>query len=484
MKRFTYVAVMALTAGLFVVAPAGASSHEDGEKKFSIHGEVRTRWEYIENFMDFQDHDDSDTFEADALDFWAYRVRIGATGQFSKNVTGHVEFQAEDHFGDTFGTMLAGDSPVDQFDTSDNEDIQLYQGWLQIGNIGGSNWSLRVGRSEHTYGSELMLGDNDFYNGQYFEGARGMLDGENFDLDLFYYRIADLDASSFPTFNTDDNVELYGVTFDFVVADNHDIEPYLLFLRDGSDFWTGPGGAVEGFRTYTLGARYSNSADYSGLLDWNVEAAFQSGEIDPNGADLDHSGSILEAWIGFNLGSDRNHRIAIGGFVSSGDDDDTDNDVDGFLTLFPDTHANNRLGDLDAFSMGGAAAGSLFGDFNGFGQSTDGDLNRQGQNLGGISNLTDINVSYTYTGEDGRHVFMVALHQLSLTEEDADFNMEDEIGMEIDLKYTYNYSGNLAFQVGVANLMAGDLLDAYAQDEFGQDADDVMRAWGQIRLRW
>src|SRR6266849_79160 len=83
MKRFIYVALLALAVLALVTPPAMAQE----EKPFKIHGEVRWRGEYQDNASDFDKntHDDAD--------FWPYRVRIAAEGQFAHNVSAWIEFQ-------------------------------------------------------------------------------------------------------------------------------------------------------------------------------------------------------------------------------------------------------------------------------------------------------------------------------------------------------------------------------------------------------
>jgi hypothetical protein len=253
-------------------------------------------------------------------------------------------------------------------------------------------------------------------------------------------------------------VTFAGASVDFTIGEAGTLEPYVLMLRDG--IYDDSGGKL-----YTLGARFGRDipmADDDRAWDWNVEAAQQFGDFEPGGVDESFGGNIVEAWLGFNFGeSDSHHRLHVGALYASGDEDALDGDFDSFVPMFPDDHANNRLGDLD-----------LFGD-GGFGLNIVGDLLVTDFSIvtSAMSNVTDLNVGWEWWGE--KSSVMVAAHVLSTSE---DLGTEDEIGNELDARYGYEYTNHVAFELGAANLFAGDLL--------GTDADDILRGWAQVRLRW
>lgn len=452
MRRLIWTCLLAVFAAISVV-PVSAATHDDGDKKFTIMGEVRARWEYLSNYTDLQDHDDETDLDDD-FNFMPYRVRIAANGQFSNNVRGYIELQNAGYFGNNDTPFETSADPIFQGfeDDIDLNEINLYQGFLEMNEIGGSNWSIRLGRQEHTLGNELHIGDLDFYNGQAFDGARGMLDAERFDLDLFYYWINENDPFDlfFVGSTRDEDITFQGATLNFPIGDTGQVvEPYLLFLRDG-DYSGGLG------KLYTLGALYGrqvNNGDdiQNNPFDWSVEAAIQTGDFQPNGADVDISANIIEGWFGYNWGDDDSRsRVHVGVLRASGQD--SSSKVKSFIPLFGDGHAHNRLGDLDWIDL-------LIG---------------TGFAVGGPG-ITDINVGYNWWG--GKHNFMAALHQLSLTEDEL--TGEDDLGLELDVKYGFQYSDHLAFEAGIGWLSAGDLLD----DLVGS-ADDITRAYWQFRLRF
>jgi hypothetical protein len=300
-----------------------------------------------------------------------------------------------------------------------------------------------------------------------------MWDAEMLDLDLFYYMILEFDdLTAFGVPPDDSDITFGGAAATFELGDaNHTIEPYALLYRDG-DY------ALGGGKLYTYGVHYAHTIDADDEIegsawDWNVEAAMQSGDLAPGApGEQSFGGSIVEGWLGYNFGSkESRHRVHLGLLWASGDDDLTDDDFDSFVALFPDEHDYNRLGDTDVF--GGSSASNYIGSSLTPGFSI---LSSP------ISNVIDINAGYEWWG--GKHMFMAAVHNLQLSEDDVTGAFtadESSIGTELDLRYGYQYTDHLAFEAGVANLFTGDALEVLTAPD---GADDIARAWWQFRLAW
>jgi hypothetical protein len=342
MKKFAYVAILSLAAGMMFM-PAQAQDDDDGDKKFTVHGEVRSRWVYLENGTDFTDTDNAfDGFD-DALSFVPYRVRVGVHGDFGANVTGYIEIQNTGNFGNEPPMRGFQNSSVQGDVNIDDSEIDLYQAFIRMEEIGGSHFTLQLGRQELVLGNELMIGDNDYYNGMAFDGLIGGWEFENWDLHFGALTINDRNVNfgvncgfgGFPNCK-DDNVDLYGVAADIELGADKDmvLEPYILYYRDGAGTGFFPASGIPGIRTYTIGFRYARdlALDDDRLIDWNVEGALQAGDVDDNatapfGPPADHSAYIIETWIGFNFGDeDSHHRVSVGYLATSGDDDFSDND--------------------------------------------------------------------------------------------------------------------------------------------------------------
>ena len=472
MRKFAFVAILALVAGVFT-APVVAGD-DDGEKKFSISGEVRTRFEMQDNY-DFIDIDGAD-FTDDSVNFWPYRVRLGVHGAFTKNVHGYIEIQNNGVFGgDYAGAYASANDPLLQFQRAGlvTSETQLYQGFIKIKEIGGRSGFLKIGRQEHIVGTELVLGDNDFYNGTVHDGFRAGWDAEDWMVDLFYY-VNNEGAVSIPALVEEgpggfpsDHGDFYitGATAEFGgFLENAKIIPYLIYARNNAAFSSPPYILLtsENFDLWTFGLNFSRPAptvDDDGMFDWNFEIAGQSGTWDTPGSETDISTYISEGWFGFNFGDEFRSRVWAGYYYGSGAAE-ADVDHGTRRPLYQEVHAYNRLGDLDLF--------------NPFATNPMGLLTR-------IYGVTDFNIGYK--GQFGSNMFMLAAHLLQTTE-DVDVgggSTETDIGTEIDLRYGFDYSQHLAFQAGFATLMAGNLAD----ELFGSDnADNPMRFYLQARLRF
>lgn len=466
--------VMGITLVLMLVAglvPVVADTHEgdEGDKKFTITGEVRARWEYFENLTDFTDHDVSADGNDDAYDIWPYRVRIAAHGQFSDDVSGLIELQNFGVFGDDPPFQSSGFPPVQTLQNAETT-TTLYQGYLQLSEIGGSNTNLRLGRQEHTMGNELQMGDGDFYNGLSFDGIRGWWDFDKWHLGAFYYNINENnEGCGFGIGCGSDNADFSGVSANFMLGEHIEIEPYVLEYRNQTPFNTDF--FLDKANFLTIGARATKAIDSredaeNSHFDWNAEISIQDGDIGASGAEDDHSAWLAEGWFGYNwaCGNNGYSRVHIGTLISSGDEEDAaglpdDGDHEDYLFLFTDFHAHNRLGDSDLeelfFSLGDTAFGVFFS-----------------------SGVTNFNAGYEYFGE--RHGLMASFHMFQLTEEACiGLTCDDDLGQEVDVRYNYAYSRQLNLEVGVADFMPGDVIQL-----FGGGDDDGLRVWGQARLRF
>lgn len=463
MKRAVWLGMLALAAGMTALPVRAESQDDEGEKKFTIHGEVRARWEYVDNILDFEDSADRGGIgdpADDSFSFTPFRIRIAAKGMFAKGVTGYVELQNNGFFGDEFPQKVFDDPIGQAFDNTgfyndDQNDTNLYQGFLELDHIGGSNFGASIGRREHALGNELQMGDSDFYGGQSFDGVRGWYGNDKWNVNGFMYKVAENNILLFT--GTQADVDLRGVTFNmkFGSDQNQEIEPYLIIFHDGAEFF------IDHADFITLGARYTKSnPDHNGA-DWNVELALQDGDVGSGPNPDSHSASLVEGWFGWSFGG--KHRVHVGALMSSGDDDESDGvggnedtDHEDYLFLFPDNHAHNRLGDMDIVEGFLSYADTFFGSL--------------------FSNgITDYNVGYEWMGETNS--FMAAYHQFTLTE--PLFTGNDALGSEIDLGFNHMYNENTSLGVFVGNFMADDVI----LDLFGTD-DDAMRIWGQARLRW
>ena len=425
---------LSLVAIALIAVPAMAQ-----EGTFTSDGDVRMRWDYFGNYTDAND----DT--QDSYDVWPYRARLGATGRFTDAVWGRVELQAAGWWGDgtsSYNYPMPGASP------SFEGTVNLYQAFVTLD---GSTWDWQVGRAEKALGHELVVGDNDFYNGFVFDGIDVMADFSSVDLRLFWNQIDE-------TFTSREDTWFGGAYLDVEIGKTH-LEPYLLFLKShdkGAGSFFGEPGEV-----YTLGLMWQRPMNEERRgWDLSLEAAVQGGEIGVSGSEADNKGYIFEGWFGWGFGGAG--RVHLGYLLASGDDG-TDADNDAWIDLFADPHAYNRLGNLDLFAGG----------FSNFG------ANNIVAGNGGMTNVSDINVGYNWWGGEKHHI-LAALHKLDFVEEVQAGTTDTDTGLEFDSEYGYSYADNAKFVVGFAYLNGGDALDQLA----GGSADSITRGYAQLHINW
>ncbi len=434
MKKLLYVTLLAIGVVIMLAPPVMAQE----EKPFTLHGEVRTRGEVDANTQDFDKDGPVDNYS-----YWPYRVRIAAEGKFTKGVTAWLEFQNGGVFGSNTTTVRDGS------DANGGQAAELYQGNITLDKIWWKSFSARIGRQEIVAGTELLLGDLDFYQGQTHDGLTGTFKLKRGSFLLIATRVNqglvdNEDAGFLPpdVLGTDvtHNSNFFGAytTWDVKVGT---LDIYLLDLKDHQ--------LLRDITTF--GARYGRDMTNKSGLFWNVEFAQQSGD---STAALDAKGNVLEGWIGWNLKAGKNnHRFYARLGRASGDDDATDGDDNRFIPLFGDFH--NRLGHGDFFQLSGNPTGLGAGV---------GNLGIQGLGFGWNGMFTD------------KHE--VGAEFWSFTSDKENAAGEDKLGTEFDAWYGYNFSRNLAFIGSLSQLSPDDGLTGGGMD------DSVTRLYGNARLRF
>jgi hypothetical protein len=449
MKKLLFVMVLALGVVALMAPPAMAQD----EKPFTIHGEVRSRADYVNNTQDFDD--DSD----DGGLVWPYRVRLAAEGHFAKNITAWIEFQNAGLFGGDLTPFKDGSG--DNTPTFDQgNQAQMYQANVTLGELWSKNFSLRLGRQEIVAGTELLLGDLDFYSGISHDGGVGTWKFKNWNLMTWYTRPTEgtgfngdsgvLPPDQVTLGSPSDTVHFLGAYANWTVAKNQGIDVYLMSLADRS----------VGANFQTLGARYSHDVMAKNGLFWNVELAMQFGQVESElfnaTADIDAGGSVLEGWIGWNFKTGKNnHRVYARYTSASGDDDPADDSFDAFVPLFGDFH--NRLGHGDFFQVSGTSTG--------LGGGVVGDLGITAFALGWTGQFGD-------RSELGAEFWSFATAEKNGAGDDA-------LGTEFDVFYNYNYSKNMTFSASLSQLSPDDALTGG-----GAFDDSVTRLYGNARFRF
>lgn len=457
MKKFLFMFLFAAavaSAFTFVVAEEGAG----GDKKFVIHGEIRQRADFNDNFTDFTE--DSD----DSFLFFPYRARIGAEGHFGKGVIGYVEFQNFGRWGDTLPTKggfgpVFGDNETNPFsftgdrfnttvDAENNfeNNVKLYEAWIALTKIRGTNFSLKFGRQEIVKGTEMLLGDNDFYNGTSHDGAMAGWAWDNFDLDVWWTRPFQTPFGVFFNPPNHQSVNFYGAWAQWAKFESGaDVAAYALLYDDGSTD-TIPPSARRSF--WTIGGRTGRDITGRNAFNWNAELAIQRGDqtIGPGLGDTkDIKASALEGMLQYNLHSGSlDQRFQVVAATATGDDDGgATTDAETFDPLFQDSHA--RYGWSDIFTL---------------------------------SNLTAFSLGYNVHYRD--HWFGGDVWNFKLAEEDP-ATTEDDLGQEVDFWWKYQYSPNTQVTFAGVWFSPGDAIDAALSPV---NTDSGIRLVGNLRLRF
>ena len=420
----------------------------------SITGEARTRFEWVENGQDFSSNgtDDAgadDLFFDDEYFFASSRYNLGFRVDLPRDVAAVVELQGGNDWGDEFGwlsrrllndigrpssNVVAGLGSNDLKlgrtvnDLANNDDVYIYQAYIEAANIGDSIFSMRIGRQELAYGTEFVLGNRDFYDGISYDALKGIFEfSDNSRLDLFWAKINESQLSSGPA--DDDDATLYGAYYSTQSLGGSQIgmDIYGMALNDNS--------AID-IESNWIGFRFFREA----LHGWHfsAEGVYQFGDVGTT--DLD--AWAFEGFVGHTWDTPTNPGIHFGVTLATGEDF-SNTDADTYFSLAGEVHPRLGLGDwIDA------------------------------------SNLVAYNLGYT--GSKDNHSWGVDIFKFDLEEDNGG---EDDLGLEVDLWYNYQYSKNLVAQFAIAYFDAGNLIED-SNDAFLIGTDNAFRLYANLLLRF
>jgi len=458
MRKTLVLAVLAL---MVLASLPLAQAADSGDSKWTFNGELRTREEHLQNYSDFDDNAN------DLVDFMPYRARIGMNGQLSNNVMVGLAVQSFGVWGFNGDPRQSSSFPPTQQNfTTSPEQTTLYLGNVTLNHFIGNNFSVTVGRQEHMEGTGLIFGNEEFYNGTVYDGATGQWKFKNWELTGLAYIVREgFDPTTFftPPCTTcgSEDTRVWGATghlhFDLGKAKTN-LDVYAYDLYDGVP--ASPAGKPD-FVTY--GGHWwrpvDNKADAKAFpVDWNAEIALQNGHVRDSATNASSrlTGSIIDLSAGWNIaGGNMVHRFFVGAIEESGDKDLTDNKIKGWSDLFMSVHG--RFGGADFFGSNFAAHSA---------------------------GITAWRAGYVGSMKDGKHKFGATFWSFMPTEDKLTTGLGtvkvDDYGTEIDLGYKYQYTDNVYFGAGVAELSPKDGLTGGA----GAPNDSVFRAVGVLDVKW
>ncbi|WP_119419091.1 alginate export family protein [Desertibaculum subflavum] len=271
-------------------------------------GELRERFETAHN-PDFGLEQDDD-------DVLLHRLFVHADLRLRDVLRGFIQLGVLEQSGRDGGS---GPNDVDHLD--------VMQAFLDLtGGVAGGRATLRGGRQEMSFGSSRLVSVRESPNARRaFDGGRGFWAGAGYRIDAFYVRPVIIEPGTFDD-PTNDDEQFWGAYASGPVAGPLKADLYYLgFDRERGVFAIGTAGE----RRHTLGTRLFG---VSGLLDWDVEAAYQFGTF---------GGRDIRAWT---VASDAGvklpplpfePRLGLKADIASGDRRPDDGKLGTFNALYP-----------------------------------------------------------------------------------------------------------------------------------------------------
>ncbi len=411
MRLTLTVLLAALMVGVGVPAFAEMQTVEVG-------GQIRIRTNYYGAGAGQLSFDDNDP----QLDFTEQRTLVNVTADFTDDVTAFIELDSYNEWGDDFRGAESNPTVLTGFDNSNGTSVSLYQAYIENREAWGYPVTLRTGRQEIQLGSEWLVGNNDTaarFRGLSFDAVNARYDADQFSITGIAAKLTENNSSRL---ENDGDVDFYVIYGSYSGLEDMTIDAYWMLARAAlTDSTNGLGVVIpngptlligEASEIHTFGARFAGVA---GAFDWDVEGAIQTGDSGIVGVDQDAFGLTVDG--GYTFDTDYQPRVFVTGSYYSGDDTDAP-----FNRLFSDHEDSEFLGNTDLtnyWSIGGGASAQV---------------------------TEEIEVSGVVT------YFQV----------DEDFGGDDELGLELGLYATYNYSEDLYFEAGYAHFFADDAAETGA----------------------
>lgn len=445
MKKITIFLALALVVAF--VLPAAAEVEE-----ITVGGSVQVRGQLLTpGFIDRAQEPGFpfpelgplyEGFNSDNKDeYWVtQRTLVNVDARLTGNVRGYAEIQAFDFWGlDSNDLNL----PAASYDLSmdpnsygglagqGNDVLGLYQAYIEMDNIADSPLMVRVGRQELSYGREWLIGNNDAgvnFSGLSFDALKLSYAADEFKVDAWWSELVNLANPSTVVLNgqsLEDSVDFSGVYGTYTGLENTTIDAYFLWVYDNTNT-RGP----KNDNLYTIGARAAGALDMmgAGMLDYNVEAAYQFGDTAMDGS---YSAWAFNALAGYTFDNVAWSPRLEGeyAFFSGDKGNIEDKDNDQFNRLFSDVHYGelNLGGNLDA----GATNMHIF--------------------RGGVSAVPAEKLTL------GADLYYFLLDQAENTVfGQYNTSNDDKVGLELDLTADYQYTEDLNLRAGWAMFFPDD----------------------------
>jgi len=409
--------------------------------------------------------------DGNSLGFVEQRTRLNVKADFTDQVSAFIELDSYDIWGEDFRSDYVTGA---DFRATTTDDVEVYQAYIEVNDMWDEPLRLRIGRQELALGNQWLVGVNDtssFFTGLSFDAIRLTYAMEDFSIDAFAATLAEGGVAE-----EDEDVWLYGLYGSYSGLEDITIDAYALWVRDAqmvndTNFvwlveWIEDWLDVDDYdvtNLYTIGLRGNGTID---AFDFAAEVAFQFGDANLVGSmfrpfgvygddDADFDAWAADVVVGYTFEAECNPRVYLGGAYLDGEDN-RDISFWDWLNPFDRPEASvsfNRLFSNTEYSE--------------FLDSTD------------LSNCWVIRGGVTADVSENAQVELKAAYFVSVDEFDApryvklgrfrvpvapalsfwDQENDDELGWEVGLYGTYNYSEDLVFKAGWAHLFVGDGLE-------------------------
>ncbi len=217
-------------------------------------------------------------------------TRLHVQADFSQEVAAFIEFDSQDSWGESFrSNYLTG---ADWRGGEENQ-VRLYQAYVDANNLYGAPLRLRVGRQELAFGNEWLVGPNTSGSapvfGLSFDALRITWTQDKLALDVFAAKLAE----GWAGWGRED-IDFYGLYGACALSDAHTLDAYWFWLHDDTAVgesrisrqaaWMQRVMGVNQYdatHIHTVGTRVAGAF---GAVDYDIEGAYQFGDAGQVGA--------------------------------------------------------------------------------------------------------------------------------------------------------------------------------------------------------
>ncbi len=409
-KTWTVLAIVIFSA---VTATAELQNIEVG-------GSIRIRGNYYTNEIA-----QWDSSVGNSLAFVEQRTCLGVTAHFTDKVSAIIELDSYDIWGEDFrslGYVTGADARA-----ASNNDVEIYKAYIEVNNMWDTPLRLRIGRMELVQGSEWFVGTDgtsSFFTGLSFDAIALTYFGEQLATNLVWAKTHEDSPNE-----EDGDIDIYAIYSHFHGIENVSIDGYWILIRDAVSRGRQPlfQGTQDVAQFHTVGISVTGTLD---AFDYYMEAAYQFGNAERvprnplnrdlnDETDFDALGVNLE--FGYTFDTAWTPRVYLGGAYLQGSDDE---DL-----------AFNRI-----------CSSWEYSEFIANTDMTNVWLLRGGVETSPTESIT-LQLKWSYFHVDEVREFGIWPFRWSA---------DDELGWEVGLYATYNYTEDLSFEFGYAHLFVDE----------------------------